>query len=56
VVLGFGLIIFSFMSDKVLEYKILADFSTCIGVIASLYFIFVINEPKLTTICKQKQR
>ena len=43
VVLGFGLLIFYFMSDKLLEYKTLANFATILGVAASIYFVFIIN-------------
>jgi len=38
-VLGIGLIIFSVMSDKSLEYKLITYLSLGIGVCASLFFI-----------------
>ena len=54
-VLGLGLIIFSTMHDKKLEYKIIAYTVLFIGFCASIFFIRVIKEPELVRICHEKQ-
>jgi hypothetical protein len=53
--LGIGLIIFSIMSDKFLEYKIVTYTAVTIGLFSSIYFIMKIDEPQLTAICTKKQ-
>ena len=47
-VLGLGLVVFSTMSNKLLEYKIIAYTVLAIGFIASIFFIIKINENELT--------
>lgn len=54
-VLGLGLIIFSTMHDKKLEYKIITYTVLGIGIIASIFFIKVIDEVELTRICHERQ-
>jgi hypothetical protein len=54
--LGIGLIVFSVMHDKLLEYKIVTYLAISIGLITSIFFISKINEPQLTSICSQKQK
>lgn len=53
--MGIGLIVFSTMSDKQLEYKLIAYISLGIGTIAAIFFIKIINEPELVKICHEKQ-
>ena len=55
IVLGLGLIIFSTMHDKKLEYKIITYTVLGIGICASIFFIKTIDEVELTKICHEKQ-
>lgn len=43
------------MSDKFLEYKIITYFGVAVGLVAAIFFIVKIDEPKLTAICTEKQ-
>ena len=54
-VLGMGLIIFSTMHDRKLEYKVIAYTMISMGVVASIFFIKVIDEPTLVKVCHEKQ-
>lgn len=54
-VLGIGLIIFSTMHDKDLEYRIISYLVVALGIVASLFFVVKINEPQLVGICAEKQ-
>jgi hypothetical protein len=54
-VLGLGLIIFSSMHDKFLEYKIITYMGVGIGLASSAFFLIKIDEPHLTSVCTQKQ-
>ena len=51
-VLGIGLIIFSAMSDKMLEYKLIAYISLGLGICASVFFIKEVDEPSLVKACR----
>jgi Na+/melibiose symporter-like transporter len=42
-VLGIGLLVFSIMSDKKLEYKLITYISLGIGTVAAVFFMKVIN-------------
>ena len=55
VVLGFGLIIFSAVPNEELEYKIIVYTVMGVGFCASIFFIKVIDEPKLVAIMHEKQ-
>lgn len=43
------------MNEKLLKYKIIADFAALLGLGASLFFIIAINEPQLTQNTKERQ-
>ena len=54
-VLGLGLIIFSVMEDKFLEYRLIAYTVLAIGTVAAIFFIVKINENDLTEKCRDRQ-
>lgn len=54
-VLGLGLLIFSTMHDRKLEYRIITYTVLGIGFVFSVFFMKVIKEPELTKICHEKQ-
>lgn len=43
------------MSDKLLEYKLIANFAAVLGLGTSLFFVLAINEPRLAQITKERQ-
>lgn len=47
-VLGIGLIIFPVMSDLNIEYKLIAGLVLGLGICTSIFFLYRINEVKLT--------
>ena len=55
VVLAVGLMIFTIMKNKFLEYKIIAYVALALGVLTSLYFIIRINEKNLTEVARERQ-
>lgn len=53
-VLGMGLIIFKFMSDPPLEYRIISYIVVTLGISASLFFLFTVREVPLSKACHEK--
>lgn len=43
------------MHDKFLEYKLVTYFAVAVGLFTSIFFIAKMDEPRLTSICTQKQ-
>jgi Na+/melibiose symporter-like transporter len=50
-----GLIIFSTMSNRLLEYKLITYTVLGIGLVASIFFIKVLKEPELVAVCHERQ-
>lgn len=54
VVLGMGVLIFKFMSDRLWEYRIISFVVAGLGLAASLFFLKNVKEIPLSKACHEK--
>jgi len=47
-ILTAALLLFIATSNQVMQFRVLSIGAVCIGSVTSLYYVFTINEPKLT--------